>query len=280
MVRLVVGPDAKPVSFHKNLIRQYSEYFFRAFGPNFREGDDGDLALPETSETACRIFQTWIYMQVTRTLHLATVTFVERSTPVWHRPSVGATWAGPQLNIMDENIVDDLIHRLIDLYIFADAYESVKLRNDIMTVFTALLLRNEHYPGFDSAAVMFRRLPSSSTLCQWTIKCTALFWDGYAHSSEDLEALPRDFISQLMVLIAQRRTDQTEHSVLEEELEQPCNFHEHINEEEKEDCMLKRFEQQPYIDALISACFTAHDGHTLISRHDALDTAAIVVENE
>lgn len=66
MVRVTLGTNGTPFTFHKNLLRRQSEYFSRAFGPNFKEGIDGVLHLPETSKTTCGLFQTWVYLRMAR----------------------------------------------------------------------------------------------------------------------------------------------------------------------------------------------------------------------
>jgi hypothetical protein len=79
MVQVIVGADKKPYTFHKKLIRQHSEYFSRAFGPNFKEGEESILYLAEVDETSCLLFQSWIYLQTARSLHPVSAAFKENS---------------------------------------------------------------------------------------------------------------------------------------------------------------------------------------------------------
>ena len=72
-----------------------------------------------------------------------------------------------------------LRRHLIDLYIFADAYECKALRNDIMSAFMRLDRRSFTYVGFDVAPLVFESVPSSSTLCTYIVRSTAALWPLY-----------------------------------------------------------------------------------------------------
>jgi hypothetical protein len=126
MVQVVVGPDKKPFTFHKKLIRRHSEYFSRAFGPRFKEGEENTLYLAEADETSCLLFQSWIYLQTARSLHpvsapslaeLGQVVNFEKFDPA----SFSGTWIQ---DLISENTELALKRHLIGLYIFADAHAS------------------------------------------------------------------------------------------------------------------------------------------------------------
>ncbi|RYN85575.1 hypothetical protein AA0120_g8678 [Alternaria tenuissima] len=258
MVQVVVGPDKKPFTFHKKLIRRHSEYFSRAFGPRFKEGEENTLYLAEADETSCLLFQSWIYLQTARSLHpvsapslaeLGQVVNFEKFDPA----SFSGTWIQ---DLISENTELALKRHLIGLYIFADAYECMALRNDIMSAFMRLDTRSNSNMGFDLAPLIFGSVPSSSTLCRYIVRSTASHGLLKHYNDKVAKSQPQEFKSELLAIGEQRGQG------FAEGLGDPCNFHEHAKDEEMRLCDSVWLRGQFYIDALISACMEVIDAQS------------------
>jgi hypothetical protein len=265
MVRVTVGAHEKPFTFHKNLICKHSEYFSRAFGPNFKEGEDGVLHVTKSSERTCRLFQTWVYIQVARSPPGLSEISALMDTSRGVKSLDAAVSASKRKNIdetkrdiSDYKHHDNIMGCLFYLYHFADAYECVKLRNDVMSAFNYLKGDGLLIPNLEGIAVAFDQLPISSTYCQYYIKNAALNWKHCMTLVETrLETLelPQDFLVEVVHINHKLAREGVGMDALREEIKDSCSFHEHANEEEKQLCRSRSLRDKPYIDALISACY-------------------------
>lgn len=245
MVQVIVGADKKPFTSHKKLIRQHSEYFSRVFEPSFKEGEENTLYLAEADETSCLLFQSWIYLQTARSLHPVLAAFEENHAEIRMCDEMSFYGAYSQ-DLISKDTEVALRRHLIDLYIFADAYECKALRNDIMSAFMRLDRRSFTYMGFDVAPLVFESVPSSSTLCTYIVRSTAALWPLYLAVEEQRR------------LQAKYRGD----TDFARDIRDPCNFHEHAKDEEMWPCDSVRARGQSYSNALISACMEVIDAQS------------------
>jgi hypothetical protein len=148
------------------------------FGPSFKEGEENTLYLAEADETSCLLFQSWIYLQTARSLHPVLAAFEENHAEIRMCDEMSFYGAYIQ-DLISKDTEVALRRHLIDLYIFADAYECKALRNDIMSAFMRLDRRSFTYMGFDVAPLVFESVPSSSTLCTYIVRLTAALWPLY-----------------------------------------------------------------------------------------------------
>lgn len=253
MVQVIVGADKKPFTFHKSLLRRHSEYFSRAFGPSFKEGEESILYLTEANETSCRLFQTWIYLQIARSLHSVPATFERVTGPhMFDEACVSDAWIQ---ELISENTGLALRRHLIDLYIFADAYECIALRNDIMSALVRLDTGSSTCMGFALAPLVFGSVPSSSTLCRYIVRSTATFLRLDHCDSKIMKSQPQEFISELLAIDEQRRQGNCpDDKWFAGFMRESCNFHEHAKYGEVILCDSVKARGQVYIDGLISAC--------------------------
>ncbi|KAI4699376.1 hypothetical protein J4E81_004400 [Alternaria sp. BMP 2799] len=272
MVRVTVGTSKTPFTFHKKLLRRESEYFSRAFGPNFKEGKDGVLHLPETSKTTFRLFQTWVYLQTTRSPPGLSEVEALLSPAARMTRSLNADVSAHTRTRMEEtnqnrsdadsDCNNDVLNSLFHLYRFADAYECVKLRNDVISAFSDLT-KDGLAPDPETIAFMFEELPPSSTICQYFVKSAALNWGHYRGPYRALlEAtpLPQDFLVEVVRINHKLASKGKGMDALCNEIQDRCNFHEHATEDEKELCKSRMLQDAPYIDALILACLEISKG--------------------
>ncbi|CAN9382952.1 unnamed protein product [Alternaria sp. RS040] len=268
MVQVIVGADKKPFTFHKKLIRRHSEYFSRAFGPSFKEGEENTLYLAEADETCCLLFQSWIYLQTARSLHPVTAVSEAEIKQVGvfeklDQASFSGTWIQ---NSISENTELALKRHLIGLYIFADAYECMALRNDIVSAFMRLDERSNSNMGYDLAPLIFGSVPSSSTLCRYIVGSTASH--GLSKileycNDKAAKSQPQEFMSELLAIGKQQfQKKYPGDKEYASGRRDPCDFHEHAKREEMRLCDSVYMRGQFYIDALISACMGVVDAQS------------------
>ena len=155
--------------------------------------------------------------------------------------------------------IDKVLVHLFYLYRFADAYECVKLRNDVISAFSDIM-KDGLAPNPETIAFVFDELPPSSTICQYFIKSAALNWGHYLGPHRALlEAaeLPQDFLVGVVNTNHKLASEGKGMDGLRKEIQDSCNFHEHATEDEKQLCKSRLLQDEPYIDALISACLEA-----------------------
>lgn len=64
IVTFKIGPDEKPYNIHRELLYQHSPYFKAAFKGRFKEAEDRDIDLVDTSTEAFELAMKWLYTQV------------------------------------------------------------------------------------------------------------------------------------------------------------------------------------------------------------------------
>jgi hypothetical protein len=247
---VLAGDGQTPFTVHKNVIRKFSEYFNRAFGPNYQEGEDGVMNLPEVSASTFAIYQKWMYLQVTRDF------LPEVQVP----QSDGLKreyWDHYRSRLAhDEEL---LWGRLLELYILADAYETTALRNDILSTLQMLSDRAGLWPGFRIVPSAFERLSASSTFCQYLIKSAAMNWNGTDSDpevAETIPSLPKVFAIAVMKINTCRAywDDSKMTERLQKDLVERCTFHEHASEEEKATCKERKNTDMSIIESILEIC--------------------------
>ncbi|KAI4639070.1 hypothetical protein J4E93_009560 [Alternaria ventricosa] len=154
---------------------------------------------------------------------------------------------------------NEVLACLIHLYRFADAYECVRLRNDVISAFSDIV-KDGMVPNPETIAFVFDKLPPSSTICQYFVKSAALNWGQYlgAHRALlDAAQLPQDFLVEVVHINHKLASKGKGMDALRKEIQDRCNFHEHATEDEKQLCKSRLLQDEPFIDALISACLEA-----------------------
>jgi hypothetical protein len=247
---VLVGDDQKPFAVHKNVIREFSEYFNRALGPNYQEGEDGFVTLPEVSAATFAIYQKWLYMQVTRSflpeMHVLQSHMLRKDYQDRYGPHIAETG---QL----------LWERLLELYILADAYETTALRNDILSALNFMSDRVGLWPGFPIVPAAFERLSASSKFCQYLIKSTAMNWNGTDSDPEiagTIMSLPKVFIVAVMKINTYRayQNDTESMARLQKALAGRCTFHEHASPEDKAICKKRENTDMSLIESILEMC--------------------------
>jgi hypothetical protein len=86
---------------------------------------------------------------------------------------------------------------LLDLYVFADAHKTRRLRNDIITAMHLLSEDSDTYMGLGDVPQAFDNSPDTSTMCQYVVASVAYHWDQTTHGSQ-MSSLALVFILLLL----------------------------------------------------------------------------------
>jgi hypothetical protein len=139
-----------------------------------------------------------------------------------------------------EKLQHSIVKLLLQLFIFVDAYETTKLRNDVMSSMPTLRTEAEIWPEFDLVSEASQDLPTSSAFCRYRVLSTALFWDGAEPSKPEerpmLSLCPADFLLGVVKVHSARRFNSTGDKPLNKALDKCCGIHDHANNLEKEKC--------------------------------------------
>ncbi|ORY16121.1 hypothetical protein BCR34DRAFT_611716 [Clohesyomyces aquaticus] len=291
--QVVVGDNKVVFSVPQDLLCSHSSYFQKALGPRFLEGQAGRIELPEVSEATFKIFLQWLYGQMVRSAtsmewpvekqidpysesicerhHDQKMKGEESENEPDEEESSCSTMEdfherSPQQQELEANetkairkAYNLLVDSLLDLYIFADRYETRHLRNDIMTTLGDYDDKLQQYPGLEPVAKAFDNLPASSTFCQYLVMQNALCWDP-DRDSEEFEgklykSLPPEFLFQVMIINTRRaNSENCPETPFFDELNDRCTFHEHWDEGQKRRCRDRRKADEVFFRNILVAC--------------------------
>ncbi|KAF2004538.1 hypothetical protein P154DRAFT_617071 [Amniculicola lignicola CBS 123094] len=148
-----------------------------------------------------------------------------------------------------------VLRPLVDLYIFADEYDTPRLRRDIMTVFTAIL-KDAHIwifkdPArfFETMAMMYETLPPTSAPCRCMAALLALA-SSWGYCDSDLTMmLPKNRICDLFHL---RSGGAGRHPWLRMR-EDCCSFYDHESEHNEEGCYQRYIHDTAFLVSFLEA---------------------------
>jgi hypothetical protein len=165
-------------------------------------------------------------------------------------------------------LADGIVNCLLDLFVFADSYETTALRNHIMTALRTFCSLSDAnlWPGLRVVPLAFELLPESSTFCQYFIDATAYYWNGTDPDPQDgrvdMSALPAEFTLAVCRINCARCFDDTGDTELSDKLWDPCAYHEHASEQLKKDCEFRQFGNEHLTRGLLAMCMAAVDATT------------------
>jgi hypothetical protein len=323
MVKVVVGDDKIAFAVEKNLLCSHSDYFRKAFGSRFLEGEVGSIRLPDVTDITFKILLQWLHGQVIRsaisTVWPAEITIAgvfknndeddddeddasvddDFNPPPTPSDIDGFTSESEDLGSGSEGSAEEeedsdagmnpestgdeapsgelspsksdteaartayrhIVFHLIDLYIFADKYDTRQLRNDIMTTICNFEKEYDTYPSPKLIERAFSDLPASSNMCRYLAKMTALYWDPSEETDDEANLyadLPSEFLFEVMSINTRRvNGKRLAEDTLRVELEDRCTFHEHTDEAEKDYCKSSRNADKIFFRNILVACMAA-----------------------
>ncbi|KAK5746359.1 hypothetical protein LTR17_000739 [Elasticomyces elasticus] len=242
----------------RGLICASSEYFDKAFGETFEEGKTGKITLPDANFWVFECFVGWLYTQQ--------VFWEHQDSRSWEQPSLDRSYisANPVSYSLDvADLVDPVtweFEHLFALYIFADKYDTRRLRSAVMEHIQTKLFQTipvRYVPIFVDCIVVFNNLPGSSPLYKLIVDLVAyelLPLD--PREREHYERLPLSVSGDILGRLAQLarclscdecREDEhcedeshpdikSSEAVYKKEF---CKYHEHESNEERELCVRK-----------------------------------------
>jgi hypothetical protein len=131
----------------------------------------------------------------------------------------------------------------VDLYIFADQYDILQLRKDLLT--TLLRLENLNHEAYSDltpitnevAEKVYELLPPSSPMRNYVVRSLALPVSVCVFQKAELVGYPQKFLVDMVCAITARRDEaRTLVECLQEDVQDWCDFHEHERDEERSDC--------------------------------------------
>ncbi|KAF2499044.1 hypothetical protein BU16DRAFT_523640 [Lophium mytilinum] len=218
IVTVTVGPNGTPFNFHRGLLCRCSGFFRGAFKGSFKEAGDRSVHLDDVSVLTMQQFMQWIYNSAFLT-----------------GPATIASFNGPSHELLTPD-------EMLDLYVFADRYEIVTLRNDIVYALRVVMynVQTGSY-GKDLPLAFveraYERLPHTSTLCKWLRWHMSVMWapDLMDEDVEKYAYLPASFLLGVAVHCRMRIewaedkevSAHDESLVAVEQFRLGCEFHEH-----------------------------------------------------
>ncbi|KAK5725004.1 hypothetical protein LTR17_013390 [Elasticomyces elasticus] len=243
----------------RGLICASSEYFDKAFGEGFEEGKTGEITLPDTKIWVFECFIGWLYTQK--------VFWEHQDSRSLEQPMLDRfTTAKPAADYLDvADLLDPVTWKfedLFDLYIFADKYDTRRLRTAVMTLIQTKLFQSKpmSYAGliFSECTVAFDNVPDSSPLYKLLVDLMIYDMDPLDLTEHDnYQHLPLSVCSEILSRTAQLvrclRCDECQQSALCNDSDTHpdvksatptydtdfCKYHEHDSDEERRLCVRK-----------------------------------------
>lgn len=138
--------------------------------------------------------------------------------------------------------------RLTNLYKFATSFQASSFKNAIMIQWQRFTINNETLPCPTVVKHALSGLSIKSCLCQYLITCYAHYTDYKKIEKARFATLSPEFLTEVLALVFNRFE-------IMEINEHWCEFHEHKDEEEREECEKSR-EKDP--DVVAKRMYSRH----------------------
>ena len=146
MVTLVIGPETLCATVPKQILCDKSAYFQRAFAPDFKEGQNNEIVMPEDKPEVVDAFLSWAFGQEVSALSLWD----------WGRKASGRG----QSNI---SFLESQATKALELYFFSDRCQVIALSQRLITAFYNYS-QYDVPPSIDNFMLVCNNTPSTSGL--------------------------------------------------------------------------------------------------------------------
>ncbi|KAK5688820.1 hypothetical protein LTS10_000798 [Elasticomyces elasticus] len=243
----------------RGLIRGMSEYFDKAFDDTFVEGKTGKIVLDDVKPWVFECFIGWMYTQKVFWEHEDGPT---EQGNVKHQPTVDRqTTNGHNNTVTNEALLDPVAWQwanLFELYIFADKYDTRRLRTKVIELVQvkSFLVKPTRYlrPNEFDHATVYNSLPDSSGLSKFMVDLRVYLTVPPRSDAEYDGTLPPRILYRLMSQATQlarcfrcancttgQPCDCPSHCDIKTTkapyVDNLCAYHEHETEEEKKTCI-------------------------------------------
>lgn len=142
----------------------------------------------------------------------------------------------------------------LDLYIFAIKYDAPQLKRDILTVLVEMGTLAYQF-NYSYATVDFSRLYElldwNSPLCKFVAKSHALVWEATEDDRKRIIRFPRAYLTDL--LIFKEQLADADNNTFEEEVWNPCAYHQHKSYLQEFRCKEGRSRDAPFLTTFLKA---------------------------
>jgi hypothetical protein len=201
MVKIRVGQDTFPIQ--KTLLCARSEYFNAAFNGSFKEASDKEMDV----DTKPEVFACFVNRVFTGVFE------IEK----------------PENN-------DESLLKAIEVYVFADKYESTKFRRTVFDKIANFIIAKSI--SFENCALLLESLPEVSSLRKFVLNVLHQGWQ--IEKKENFIAafdfLPKDVVADIMFARVSRRCAKCKALSKTSQRVDLCKYHEHKDEKENEAC--------------------------------------------
>lgn len=230
---------------YKEMLCYYSEYFQRALQGYFRESEELTIDVRHVTEATFRRFQQWLYEQPFRE---AEIDKLKPSPHPFGNEELEGHRQGEEVSNEGQSFPrEKAFDMLLDLYAFADQYDTRRLRRDVMTTLIEFETQHGLISSLSLVVKAFEQLPSNSAFCRYLVKTHALAWCPGRDDETDKELRIQfhpDFILGVLLINTQRANwcgqDRGKRKEARDELWREvrdcCNFHEHTSGGERVEC--------------------------------------------
>lgn len=130
-----------------------------------------------------------------------------------------------------------VFEQVADIFMFGTFYDSVDLRRNAILLVQRLMYTTQFRPNMILIAKLSDRLPLQSALCQLLVRICVSDMEVSAWEYWSVKALSRDFLVEVIRTLVKLR-DEPEGIVHYDQ--NWCEFHEHVNEDERKACQSTR----------------------------------------
>lgn len=290
MVAIIVDDcgtaERQSIMPHRELLCCHSPYFHKAFKGDFRESEEKAVYLCDVTASTLRIFQSWLYGQMVRAdpenpserdrLHCDDL-------PLWadiegeHRT---VTIRALIFTRTAESIFDTehrFVVHLARLYAFAEVYDTPQLRCDVMVALGELVACNENMVSatdcLDAVRELCDAVPLGAPIFRFLIMKLILIGDFTSEGwREQLENLPAAILVDFIEPSSESKIAPF-HNSLEEQLLLCCEFHDHEDDDHRDNCETIQIRDMAFYRSFARACmnevYAIEDGE---AEHEEIGT--------
>jgi hypothetical protein len=203
-VVIEVGPEHKEYHIHRVLLEYHSEYFLSALSGRWKESDESVL-LEDVSPRVFNLFVNYLY--------------------TGNLPKDGVEW-------------DQESHRLVQACALGDRLLAPQFRALANNSYVNNTIRSRDIPFYADVIFAYDNLPATHPLLSFLVDAHCAHWSASGDEQEDCqhrEQLPKEFLVRVML-----RYEMLKHITFTKwpKLD-PCSYHEHATEDEKDACKVE-----------------------------------------
>lgn len=226
-VTVIVGSEAIPFDFPKDVLCRDSGYFRACFNGSFDEAKKRRSCHPDVEVATFEAFAHWLYFKE--------VVFEDGTKEF--------------CTVKDKDETDDIDHtkteEAIKIYIFADRFDVRGLRYDIFGIISSYWAVCCYIPALETIRYALENLPDGSPLRKYFIDLMVYKWANNEDGLERFKSQGLNFSPEVLwhLLVRCKVRLWTERENLRDRapyIEDICQYHEHQSSEDKAACKFRK----------------------------------------